>query len=891
MRGAAAPPSASGFIEITPSANNQVGAAWMDTPIDLNESFDLTLVVNLGNRDSDGADGLSIVFQNDSRGTGALGDLDDGGRWIGVHGIFPALVVELDTWYNTENGNEFGDRSEDHIGVSILRDSGSLLDHAAAGPEQALAGGGNLEDGADHTVRLLWNSATTTLTAYVDGIQRLSFANDIVSSLFGGSASVWLGVTGSTGGAYNLQQFKAELSGSEVVISKSVTPAAVAPGDSVTYTVSIRNNGSVTAFADQIVDQLPDGFVYLPGTTSGITTVDPAESGQTLSWDSHWLIAPGASANLVFQAQTASTPGIYYNDATVRGSNFAEISTGNTARVTVGSDLSTSTKSVLDMNGGDAEPNDTLQYTITFRESAGRDATAVSVVDSLPAQVSSLNLHLPLPPGTVDNSTETQVNLSNISVPANGSVEVVFDVVINGGTPNGTAIDNTVVISNPDGLGTTAAAPTIMVSNGITSATGLKPLYIFNNNYGSVLNLSRSPLTSSQNYVSINQNQSESWTLTPALASELTIAAGDIPVEFWVWGRTSPQFYIDLYSPSLGVIATGGPFHPSSGGWYRFSETVVLSSETTIPAGDTLSLRIRNQHSGVFYLYPYYQNQNSKLTLDALTVVNVDIVAFYDAPYPGGTVLTTCNGSETVYVRAVVSDPFGSFDISSAALTLTSSAGDEVVRGVAMTEVTTEANGAHKTYEYAFQNWPVPAVSGNWTARVTAEEGTEGLVRHSNLATLAVVSPPDIILIKTVRVQADPVSGTSNPKAIPGAVMEYTVTAVNSGGEGMDSDSVIVTDAVPDHTALYVGDLGQPFGPVAFVDGAPASGLVYTGLGSDIAFANDGPPYSYTYTPVPDAQGFDDQVTAVRINPKGVFNPGVNGSNPQFTLQFRVRLK
>ena len=121
--------------------------------------------------------------------------------------------------------------------------------------------------------------------------------------------------------------------------------------------------------------------------------------------------------------------------------------------------------------------------------------------------------------------------------------------------------------------------------------------------------------------------------------------------------------------------------------------------------------------------------------------------------------------------------------------------------------------------------------------------------------------------------------------------MEYTITAVNAGGPGVDVDSIVVTDAIPTHTALYVGDLGQPAGPVAFVDGSPVSGLTYMGLGDDIAFANDGPPHSYTYTPVPDAQGFDDQVTAVRINPKGVFSSSVNGNDPQFTLQFRVRLK
>jgi hypothetical protein len=38
---------------------------------------------------------------------------------------------------------------------------------------------------------------------------------------------------------------------------------------------------------------------------------------------------------------------------------------------TLDPNLSTSTKSVVDMNGGEASPGDTLRYTITLTESAG----------------------------------------------------------------------------------------------------------------------------------------------------------------------------------------------------------------------------------------------------------------------------------------------------------------------------------------------------------------------------------------------------------------------------------------------------------------------------------------------------------------------------------------
>ena len=42
---------------------------------------------------------------------------------------------------------------------------------------------------------------------------------------------------------------------------------------------------------------------------------------------------------------------------------------------------------------------------------------------------------------------------------------------------------------------------------------------------------------------------------------------------------------------------------------------------------------------------------------------------------------------------------------------------------------------------------------------------------------------------------SDPFTTTGNPKAIPGAVIEYTIEINNSGGA--DADSVILTDVLP----------------------------------------------------------------------------------------------
>ena len=182
--------------------------------------------------------------------------------------------------------------------------------------------------------------------------------------------------------------------------------------------------------------------------------------------------------------------------------------------------------------------------------------------------------------------------------------------------------------------------------------------------------------------------------------------------------------------------------------------------------------------------------------------------------------------------------------------------------------------------------------SGNWAARVTAEEGTEGLVRHTRIGILEVIAGPDILLVKTVLSFDDPVNGTSNPFSIPGASMTYTVTATNHGGSGITADSVILTDRIPDNTVYYVGDLGLPWGPVAFIDNPPPSGLTFDPA-SDLEFSMDsGLNYNLTIADlIADANGCDPRITNFRVNPKGMFN-GTSGPDiPGFTLQFRVRVQ
>ncbi len=164
------------------------------------------------------------------------------------------------------------------------------------------------------------------------------------------------------------------------------------------------------------------------------------------------------------------------------------------------------------------------------------------------------------------------------------------------------------------------------------------------------------------------------------------------------------------------------------------------------------------------------------------------------------------------------------------------------------------------------------------------------------VATARVADVAGLVVAKTSEAQSDPFNGTTNPKAIPGARVRYTIRVGNGdAAQIIDSNSIVVVDPVPAGTSLYVNDIAGPgSGPVRFVDSSPASGVSYSfaGLGSatdSLAFSNDG-GVTFNYTPTPDANGVDASVTHLRVTATGRPSCNASATTRSFELQFDVRV-
>lgn len=106
------------------------------------------------------------------------------------------------------------------------------------------------------------------------------------------------------------------------------------------------------------------------------------------------------------------------------------------------------------------------------------------------------------------------------------------------------------------------------------------------------------------------------------------------------------------------------------------------------------------------------------------------------------------------------------------------------------------------------------------------------------------VSAPVLSVNKNSLVINDPVEGSSNPKAIPGATLQYCIVVSNAAGAGTSASNINISDVLPSTVTYKPGSVVLN----AVVSGSGASATCGTGTaGSDAV--------NYTATPNPTVTG------------------------------------
>lgn len=699
--------------------------------------------------------------------------------------------------------------------------------------------------------------------------------------------------------------------GVDLAITKAHT-GDFAVGTNGSYTLRVTNAAGLER-EDNLVtvaDVLPAGLTYVSGNGTGwscaaaaqtvtCTHAPPLDAGAAL---------PDLTLTVAVDASAAAT---VTNSASVSSASLDFEPANDTASdptVVRRPDLSGSTKTVVDLNGGEANPGDTLRYTVTLIESGGVAASGVRVTDDIPANVTGFTV-VSIPAGATNASSGAGsgangtgfLDVSGIALAAGASATVVLDVVVAAGATPGTLIENTATVVNPLGPGAAPTAPQLVVSPSQIPGNGTKALYLRSS---PGIDLSRNPPGGGEASVNVPASGANAitWALTPALALPVSIPAGNIATQLWIsrssGGTSNRTLAVTLANSITGPVGTttqsvsGVTTNPAAP--QQLLVTIPNAVARTFPAGSTLTLTIAQTApaSGPRFtrIHPNGSGagNSSRVELASSSVINVDSVGAYDAAWPAGTEPASFGPGATLWIRAVVSDPFGSFDIARANLTLLDPANVVRVNAALMNQVA-DSGAATRTYEYSY-TLPSGAPAGNWMARVVGTEGTEGTVTDLNLGGFTLAVPqPTLIVVKTSQALTDPVNAGVNAKRIPGGVTRYEISLTNNGPGAVDASSLVITDVLPADTELYVASAGGD--PIEFIDGATPSGLGFV-YASEVRYSNQpGGGAPFDYTPVPDADGFDANVRGLRIAPSGVMNGASGAATPSFTVRFRVRVR
>jgi uncharacterized repeat protein (TIGR01451 family) len=233
-----------------------------------------------------------------------------------------------------------------------------------------------------------------------------------------------------------------QVGGSALTITKSVSNNKPTPGDSVTYTITVKNTGASAMTNVTVTDNLASILGISTFVSGSIKLSGSAQSDSLLSGNivtaPIGTLGPGASATLAFSvsiikpsshAQAASLSGAGVSNVAEAAADGASPVDSAPVSITVLSPVINMSKTV---SPATAKSGDTVTFTIAAQNAGNDTAKNVVIKDDLGAlpvtyKAGTLRLNGTLQPNP--SGSLIQVNIS--SVGAGATATVTFDATVN----------------------------------------------------------------------------------------------------------------------------------------------------------------------------------------------------------------------------------------------------------------------------------------------------------------------------------------------------------------------------------------------------------------------------------------------------------------------------
>jgi hypothetical protein len=415
-----------------------------------------------------------------------------------------------------------------------------------------------------------------------------------------------------------------------------------------------------------------------------------------------------SAATLTYAATAANTTGITYtlDAASIAGGNTINASTGAVSYSAAWSGTTIVTASAAGCGGPE-----TATHTVTINPAIGTPVFAMGASSARLAGSATVVYN-----ATSANSTGITYSLDAASLSAGNTINASTGAVTFTAAWSGTSV----ITANAAGCaGPKTATHTVNTNSNIV----YKQLYLSDPSQS----LDRvdpvntgDATTASTPLLSTAGTTFTRFTMSPVLCDSLVIKSGVITVRTYVTisSGTMPT------NPAISALLTYGSTtilnltNPTYGGG-MLTWTATLPSDVTVQAGQAIALQVTTALPGVTFRIDFdSQTRPSRIDLPVSTFIDILSLDVYTAPYPAGIPVLSGTPGTTKYIRAVVTDPFGSADITALDVKITPTGSTFAATSVA-------TSGCTRIYEYV---WNTPAAGGSYAISATAKEGYENSV-------------------------------------------------------------------------------------------------------------------------------------------------------------------
>jgi uncharacterized repeat protein (TIGR01451 family) len=664
------------------------------------------------------------------------------------------------------------------------------------------------------------NNAGSTCTLAVgslvgaSGNQTATFAVDVDVLVPGGTTQISNTASIADDGANGTDPTPGNNSGSDTTpltaapdlsITKSDSGASVAPGGTVSYTLTYANSGSIGATGVVLTETVPANTTFNAGaSTAGWVCVPDNNAGSICTLAIGALAAASGPQNATF-AVTVVNPvaaGVTQisNTASIAddGANGIDPTPGNnsgsdTTPVTAAPDFSLTNSD----SGASVAPGGTVSYTLTYANSGNIGAAGVVLTETVPAN-------------TTFNSGASTAGW--VCVPNNNAGSIctlaIGSLVGGSGPQNATFAVNVV---NPLPAGTTQISNTASIAD--NGANGADPTP--GNNSGSdTTPVNAAPdfsITKSDSGASVTTGGTVSYTLTYANSGNIgatgVVLTDTVPANTTFNSGASTAGWVCLPNNNAGSICTLA-IGALVGGSGPQNATFAVNVAASVPGGTTqISNTASIADNGANGADPTPGNNSSTDTTPLTTAIDLSIAKSDSGASvaPGGTVSYTLTYANSGTINAT-----GVTLAETVPANTTFNAGGSTAGWVCLPNnnagstctlnvggVTAGGGNQSATFAVTVVNPVAAGVLLISNTATIADDGSNGAdanaANNSGSDTTPLTGAPELSITKS----------DGGASATTGGGIAYTLTYANSGNRG--AAAVVLTETVPANTTFNAG--------------------------------------------------------------------------------------